>query len=338
MSDKSRYLRWLSLLCLLMALFCISVFIIGYKTFSVGRVATTVALLAGIRGTAGALPAHGFRPAGLGANVARISDADIARVREATDLVAVVQDVAPLKPKGRDLWCCCPFHQEKTPSMKVDPSTQLWHCFGCGEGGDVFGFVMKSEDLSFPEAVRLLADRAHIDIVEEEGRGPRTTQNQKLRLKEVCRETAEFYHGQLMRNPAPEAADARNYLAGRGFKTPVAKRWMLGFAPGRGALVRHLTSKGFSGEEMTLANVGAARPRRPFAGPLLQPHNVPHLRRVGRLHRLRRARGGQGRAQVPELPGNPAVPQIEGALRPGQGEGLHGRPAASPSWWRATPT
>ncbi len=187
--------------------------------------------------------------------MARISDADIARVREATDLVAVVQDVAPLKPKGRDLWCCCPFHQEKTPSMKVDPSTQLWHCFGCGEGGDVFGFVMKSEDLSFPEAVRLLADRAHIDIVEEEGRGPRTTQNQKLRLKEVCRETAEFYHGQLMRNPAPEAADARNYLAGRGFKTPVAKRWMLGFAPGRGALVRHLTSKGFSGEEMTLANV-----------------------------------------------------------------------------------
>lgn len=187
--------------------------------------------------------------------MARISDADIARVREATDLVAVVQDVAPLKPKGRDLWCCCPFHQEKTPSMKVDPSTQLWHCFGCGEGGDVFGFVMKSEDLSFPEAVRLLADRAHIDIVEEEGRGPHTTQNQKLRLKEVCRETAEFYHGQLMRNPAPEAADARNYLAGRGFKTPVAKRWMLGFAPGRGALVRHLTSKGFSGEEMTLANV-----------------------------------------------------------------------------------
>lgn len=187
--------------------------------------------------------------------MARINDADIARVREATDLVAVVQDVAPLKQKGRDLWCCCPFHQEKTPSMKVDPSTQLWHCFGCGEGGDVFGFVMKSEGISFPEAVRLLADRAHIDIAEEDGGGPRTTQNQKLRLKEVCRETAEFYHGQLMRNPAPEAADARNYLAGRDFKTPVAKRWQLGFAPGRGALVRHLTAKGFSGDEMTLANV-----------------------------------------------------------------------------------
>lgn len=187
--------------------------------------------------------------------MARISEADIARVREATDLVAVVQDVVPLKQKGRDLWCCCPFHQEKTPSMKVDPSTQLWHCFGCGEGGDVFGFVMKSEDLSFPEAVRLLAERAHIDIAEEEGRGPRTTQNQKLRLKEVCRATAEFYHGELLRNRSPEADAARSYLAGRDLKTPVAKRWKLGFAPGRGALVRHLTTRGFSGEEMTLANV-----------------------------------------------------------------------------------
>ena len=187
--------------------------------------------------------------------MARINEADIARVREATDLVAVVQDVVPLKQKGRDLWCCCPFHQEKTPSMKVDPSTQLWHCFGCGEGGDVFGFVMKSEDLSFPEAVRLLAERAHIDIAEEEGRGPRTTQNQKLRLKEVCRATAEFYHDELLRNRSPEADAARKYLAGRELKTPVAKRWKLGFAPGRGALVRHLTSKGFSGDEMTLANV-----------------------------------------------------------------------------------
>ncbi len=188
----------------------------------------------------------------------RISDADIARVREATDLVAVVQNVTPLKPKGRDMWCCCPFHQEKTPSMKVDPSTQLWHCFGCGEGGDVFGFVMKNEDLSFPEAVRVLAERAHIDIVEEGGRGPSTTQNQKLRLKEVCKATAEFYHNALMRDAGPEAADARSYLSGRGFGTAVAKRWQLGFAPGRGALVRHLTSRNFTGQEMIAANVALA--------------------------------------------------------------------------------
>ena len=67
-----------------------------------------------------------------------------------------------MKQRGRDFWCCCPLHQEKTPSFKIDPSTQLWHCFGCGEGGDVFSFIMKTEDLSFPEAVRRLAERAHI--------------------------------------------------------------------------------------------------------------------------------------------------------------------------------
>ncbi|WP_165056905.1 DNA primase [Adlercreutzia sp. ZJ176] len=184
-----------------------------------------------------------------------ISDEDIARVREANDLVAVIGERSPVKQRGRDFWCCCPLHNEKTPSFKIDPALQLWHCFGCGEGGDVFGFVMKTEDLTFPEAVRKLAERAHIDIKETGGRG--ASSSKKARLKDICAKTAEFYHTQLMRSPAQGAASARAYLAGRGLGGEVPRRWNLGYAPGSGVLVRHLTAQKFSAEEMIEANVAA---------------------------------------------------------------------------------
>ena len=83
-----------------------------------------------------------------------ISDEDIQKVREASDLVAIMGETGPVKQRGRDFWLCCPFHNEKTPSCKIDPALQLWHCFGCGEGGDAFAFLMKSDGLTFPEAVR----------------------------------------------------------------------------------------------------------------------------------------------------------------------------------------
>lgn len=185
-----------------------------------------------------------------------ISDDDIQKVREASDIVAVIGERTPVKQKGRDFWCCCPLHNEKTPSFKIDPATQLWHCFGCGEGGDVFSFIMKTEDMTFPEAVRRLAERAHIDIVDVGGR-PSAPVSKKARLKAVCDATAEFYHLQLMRSKSPDAARAREYLAGRGLGGHVPKKWLLGYAPGRGALVRHLSSKKFSYEEMVEANVAS---------------------------------------------------------------------------------
>ena len=186
-----------------------------------------------------------------------ISDEDIQKVREASDIVAIMGERTVMRQRGRDFWCCCPFHNEKTPSCKVDPSTQLWHCFGCGEGGDVFGFIMKSEDLSFPDAVRYLADRAQIDI-QETGRAGMST-SQKARLKEICRVTDNFYHAQLMRGKSEEAAAARSYLASRGMGGSVPKTWHLGFAPGRQALVRFLSSKGFKADEMVAANVAVQR-------------------------------------------------------------------------------
>lgn len=183
-----------------------------------------------------------------------ISEEDIQKVREASDLVAIIGERTPVKQRGRDFWCCCPLHNEKTPSFKIDPAMQLWHCFGCGEGGDIFGFLMKTEDLSFPEAVRKLAERAHIDIAEAPGRMS-VPNSRKARLKAVCAETATLYHTQLMRNPDSDAVAARNYLGSRGLGGNVPKTWQLGFAPGRGQLVRHLSARGFTPAEMIEANV-----------------------------------------------------------------------------------
>lgn len=182
-----------------------------------------------------------------------ISEEDIQKVREASDLVAIIGERVPVKQRGRDFWCCCPFHNEKTPSFKIDPVLQLWHCFGCGEGGDVFGFLMKIEDLTFPEAVRNLAERAHIQLA---GDGRTSVANsRKARLKAICAATASYYHMQLMRNPGKQAAAARSYLAGRNLGGEVPNVWQLGFAPGSGQLVRHLTAQGFKPEELVQANV-----------------------------------------------------------------------------------
>ncbi len=162
-----------------------------------------------------------------------------------------------MRQRGRDFWCCCPLHNEKTPSLKIDPSTQLWHCFGCGAGGDAFRFVMQADDLTFPEAVHKLADRAHIEITDTSERGG-VPRSRKERLKAICGEAADFYHAQLMRGNYPGAEAARTYLADRGLGGNVPKDWHLGYAPGKGALVRHLASKGFSPDEMVQANVAAA--------------------------------------------------------------------------------
>ena len=187
-----------------------------------------------------------------------ISDDDIQKVREASDIVAVFSERVPVKQRGRDFWCCCPIHQEKTPSCKIDPALQLWHCFGCGEGGDIFAFLMKADGLTFRESVVKLAERAHIPISYGNGKPTGADGSYKARLKAVCKEAADFYHMQLMRSTSDGAAKARSYLSGRGLGGQIPKTWNLGYAPGGGMLVRHLMQKGFSGKELIDANVAVA--------------------------------------------------------------------------------
>ena len=189
--------------------------------------------------------------------MARIDEEDIRRVREATDLVALVGERVVLKQKGRLFWGCCPFHDEKTPSFKIDPDTQLWHCFGCGKGGDVFGYVMEAENLEFPDAVRELAERAHIELHETGGSG--VPRNKRDRMMAACAAAEEFYHLQLMRSRDAGAAKARAYLSERGFGSGPSKAWKLGYAPGHGKLVAHLQAQGFTRAEVLDANLAVER-------------------------------------------------------------------------------
>ena len=179
-----------------------------------------------------------------------ISDEEKEQVRAATDLVALVQETVELKPRGHEFWGCCPFHGEKTPSFHVIPETQVWHCFGCGEGGDCFTYVMKRENLDFPDAIRYLADRAGIELHED--RAQARTSTKRSRLYDVCEETAAYYHTMLMRG---RDGRGRAYCQERALDMETCRKYRLGYAPGRGALVTHLGQKGFTPREMIDANV-----------------------------------------------------------------------------------
>lgn len=190
--------------------------------------------------------------------LALISDEDREKVRQATDIVALVGETVELRQRGsNDFWGCCPFHHEKSPSFHVNASTGLWKCFGCGKGGDLFDYVMARENLDFPDAIRYLADRAGIELTEERvssRRGPR-----RNRLIECLTEAEAFFSLMLMRGRGEGPAAARAYFAGRGFGSAICKRWHLGYAPGRGSLVAHLRKKGFSAQEMLAADVAVER-------------------------------------------------------------------------------
>lgn len=158
-----------------------------------------------------------------------------------------------MRQRGRDFWCCCPFHQEKTPSCKVDPSSQTWHCFGCGEGGDIISYVQKLDGVDFVDAIRFLARRAGIEL--QESPQANKARSKKARLKAICSEAASYYHMLLMRSSDEGAAQARQYLSSRNLGGEVPNDWNLGYAPGRRHLVTHLRSLGFSDSEMIEANV-----------------------------------------------------------------------------------
>lgn len=183
-----------------------------------------------------------------------IDEDDLERVRAASDLVQIASESITLKRAGRKFKACCPFHQEKTPSFQIDPELNLWHCFGCGQGGDVFDFVMRINNLDFPEAVRMLADRAHIEL-KETGSSAGRPRGQRERLKACCLEAETFYHTQLMRSRDAEAQAAREYLGARGMGSAICKKWNLGFAPGHGKLVAHLRAQGFNDAEIIAANL-----------------------------------------------------------------------------------
>ena len=155
----------------------------------------------------------------------------IEQVAAANDIVEVIGAYFPLKRAGANFKALCPFHQEKTPSFMVSPQRQTFHCFGCGVGGSIFRFVMDYEHVDFPSAVRKLATRAGIPVVEE--RGPREAEDRHHEARRILLqlhgEAAEWFHGNLTKKEF--AGPAREYLKERGITAQIARRWRLGYAP-----------------------------------------------------------------------------------------------------------
>ncbi len=166
------------------------------------------------------------------------------KVKQQADIVRVIGEYVRLKKTGQNFTGLCPFHQEKTPSFSVHPVKQMYYCFGCHEGGDVFKFVMQVDKCEFPEAVRTVAEKCGIPIPRPRERSPeeRRENQQRGALVEMHREAAAFFARQLQ-----EAADgkvAAAYLEDRGLDREAMARFGLGFAPSAGdALLRHLKSK-----------------------------------------------------------------------------------------------
>jgi DNA primase len=154
----------------------------------------------------------------------------IEQIAAANDIVEVIGSYFPLKRAGSNFKALCPFHQEKTPSFTVSPSRQTFHCFGCGAGGSVFRFVMDYEHIDFPSAVRKLAARAGITIVQTRGAAEEDRQYETRRkLLKLHAEAAEWFHENLIKKEVGEPA--RKYLKRRGITGDIAKHWQLGYAP-----------------------------------------------------------------------------------------------------------
>ena len=166
------------------------------------------------------------------------------RVKQQADIVRVIGEYVRLKKSGQNFTGLCPFHQEKTPSFAVHPVKQIYHCFGCGAGGDVFKFVMEMEKSTFPEAIRTVAEKCGIAIPKQRERSPeeRRENQQRSALVEMQREAAGFFARQLQESPEGKVAFA--YLEERGLDRETMKRFGLGFAPSSGdSLLRHLKAK-----------------------------------------------------------------------------------------------
>ena len=179
-----------------------------------------------------------------------INREDIAAVRERAPIEEIIGQHVALKNAGvGSLKGLCPFHDERSPSFTVRPSVGRWHCFGCGEGGDVIEFVMRMDGLSFAEAVEYLAERAGVTLRYEQG-GARSgpTPGQRKRLIEAHRVAQSFYAGQL---ESDEARTGRDFLKERGFDRDAAAHFGVGYAPkGWSSLTDHLRKAGFTEDEL----------------------------------------------------------------------------------------
>lgn len=200
----------------------------------------------------------------------RISDDDIALVRERARIDDVVSRVVALRNAGGgSLKGLCPFHDEKTPSFTVTPARGFYYCFGCGEGGDVITFVQRYENLGFTEAVQVLADRVGVVLKVVETDGPAQPPGLRKTILEANSLAQDFFIDQLA---SPEAIAARQFLDSRGFDRAAALHFGIGYAPRGGrALATHLRNAGLDSKTLTTAGLVRESGRDFFVGRVLWP-------------------------------------------------------------------
>ena len=180
-----------------------------------------------------------------------INDDIIERVRTSNDIVEVISQYVALKRTGSNFVGICPFHNEKTPSFSVSPSKQIYHCFGCGEGGDVISFKMKINNLSFTEAIKSLADRAGIVIEEKINKKDIELEQRKEKMFEINREAANYFYKNLNSN-----INALSYLKDRQIFRETIKLFGLGYSSNNwDEMYKYLTQKGYKESDIEQAGL-----------------------------------------------------------------------------------
>ena len=157
----------------------------------------------------------------------RYSDEIIDEIRNSNDIVDIISQYVTLKKSGRTFFGLCPFHKEKSPSFAVSPDKQIFHCFGCGVGGNVFHFISKIENINFKETVEMLAERANIELPKSENSEEEKREKLKARIYEINKLTAQYYHENLYN---PTAKLAQDYVKKRKLDNNTLKSFQIGFA------------------------------------------------------------------------------------------------------------
>lgn len=182
----------------------------------------------------------------------------VSEIKLRIDIVDFITDYLELKRSGRNFKGLCPFHAEKTPSFTVNPDRQMFHCFGCGAGGDIIGFMMKKQNIGFPEAVTKLAERSGIVI--DNNYSPSTkTKEKRAQIFEVLELSRDFFIKSL--NQGHYCETARDYLKNRGLADEIIKDFSIGFAPRNNELYKQLKTKGFSDSILASSGVIASGER-----------------------------------------------------------------------------
>ena len=193
----------------------------------------------------------------------RFPQAWLDELRERSDIVQVVSRYVQLTPKGGRYWGLCPFHGEKTASFTVNPQRQMYYCFGCHVGGSAINFVMEMEHLEFVDAVKLLAEQAHMELPQMVGgREDAATKSQKERLYEANKQCARFFHSQLWKK---ENEQVLAYLYNRGLDDATIRMFGLGSTPPRSdGATQAMRSLGFTDDELVTAGISVRRDGRVY--------------------------------------------------------------------------